>query len=190
MTGRGFNRRDVLGAGAAGAGVVGLGPLAASASATAVEAPASWVVAEIVAPESRRFATAFGGARLMPVSSAMGELFDGLSGALPEVVVGLTSDPVAMVAEQLLAERGARGIFRWVHRYQNGGWHHQIDAAPAALAGSGATWPAALARLVAARLGADAAPGQALSCGSGACVLARRSPGLLVSWAFQTTRNG
>jgi hypothetical protein len=189
MTALSFNRRDVLGAGAgaAGASVIGLGSFAGSAAAAASQRPVR-VVAEAGAPESRRFASAFAGSQIIAVSPNLTELLDALnvdtSGGLSGTIAGLTSDPAAMIAEQLLLERGGRPLFRWVHRYEAGGWRHDVGAAPGALAQAGAAWPATLARLVGETLTVrtDQAP---QSCFSGPCVLARRSPGLLVSWAFE-----
>lgn len=184
MSGAGYIRREVFGVFGAGAlGALGLGPLVGGARAEA--APRLTVVAETGAPESRRFATALASAELLAVSPAMTELLGGI-GAGADAVVGLTSDPTAMVARQLLLERRARPIFRWVHRYESGEWHHDIDAAAGPLSGSGSGWPAALAAIVGRRLGA--AGSDRVSCASGPCPLARRSSGLLVSWAFETAR--
>ncbi|MDB5697598.1 MAG: hypothetical protein JWN69_402 [Alphaproteobacteria bacterium] len=190
MTALGFNRRDVLsaGAGAAGVGVIGLAPFAGSAQAAAGQ-PQVRVVAEVGAPESRRFASAFARSKIIAVSPGLTELLDPLNvdvvaGALAGTVVGLTSDPAAMIAEQLLVERGGRPLFRWVHRYEGGGWRHDVDAAVGALARSGGAWPVALAGIVADKLAlASGNPPQ--TCFSGPCLLARRSPGLLVSWAYE-----
>lgn len=190
MTGEGFNRRQILGAGAAGAGVIGaatigLAPGIASAAPLAREGLGARVIAEAAAPESRRFAAAFAGAELLSVSPAMVELLGEFANDA-RLVVGLTSDPVAMIAEQRLAERGGGRLFHWTHRYQDGGWQHRIDQVADGLAGSGARWPVALAALVAERLTMVAA--EPRTCASGECLLARRSPGLLVSFAFDMTR--
>ena len=189
MTALSFNRRDVLsaGAGAAGASVIGLGSFAGSAQAAAGHRQIR-VVAEAGAPESRRFASAFGGSQIIAVSPNLTELLDALNGdaggRLSGTIAGLTSDPAAMIAEQLLLERGGRPLFRWVHRYESGGWRHDVGAAPGALAKAGAAWPVTLAGVVGEAL--TVRTDQALqSCFSGPCLLARRSPGLLVSWAFE-----
>lgn len=183
MSGGGLVRREVLSAVALGVGAIGLGPLVGRAGATA--AHRLTLVAEAGAPESRRFAAALGSGELLAVSPAMTELL-GAIGAGADAVIGLTSDPAAMVAQQLLLECGSRPIFRWLHRYEAGAWHHEVDCAAGPLHGAGADWPAAVAAMVRERLGVTGT-GPA-SCASGACRLARRSPGLLVTWAFETAQ--
>lgn len=195
MTGQGFNRRQILGAGAAGAGVIGasvigagaigFAPGIAAAASLGTEGRSTSVIAEAAAPESRRFAAAFVGADLLSVGSTMIELL-GEFAADAQVVIGLTSDPVAMIAGQRLVERGGRRLFQWNHRFEDGGWLHQLDGPADGLAGSGAKWPVALASIVAGRLTTSSA--ELRSCASGECLLARRSPGLLVSFAFDMTR--
>lgn len=176
-----FDRRAVLRGGVAGAAVLCLyGGTSSTRAQGAVVAPSVFVESAI--GESRRFAAAHRGAGLHVVDSEL----NGLVGrSLPGgIVVGLTSHPVAMIAEQLLREAGGEPLFRWSHRHEDGGWQHELDADGVRLEAARAMWPDALAGLVDDRLRGIGTASTAGRYCSGACALSPRSPSVLVSWGF------
>jgi hypothetical protein len=181
-------RRSVLGGCVAGAGIAALGSTAAAQPLSAADSGVARVCAELAGPESKAFAMAFGGHSVFGIEPTMNNLLTELGAAPSGLFAGLTSDPVAMVAEQLLVAAGGHPLWRWVHRYEAGAWQHRIDfggsdADLGALRSAGNNWPQQVARLARARLQGTVA-GAEIECCSGPAPLPARSPGLLVSWAI------
>lgn len=179
-----FKRREFLGAGALGAAVAGLGALPGTAAARARKVT---VVEESASPESRLFGATLRESGLVERTVRLNRSLNGLLEQLEEtdgLVVGLTSDPAAMIAAQLLIERGARPALLWRHQYAAGRWQHQTEGAPRLLESAAAAWPAAVAHLVHDAIGEGAAS-RASTCHSGSCDLAASSPGLLASWVYE-----
>lgn len=179
-----LNRRDLLGAGlvtAGLAGVAGLGSVPARGEPVRV-------VRQQGIPESIRFSDAL--ASEVPTASALevGPGLDELFGYRPSgkgVIAGLTSDPVAMIAGQLLIEAGATPILRWDHSYGAGRWTHRIAGQPGFAGVSQFTWPAVAAMRLRDELAGRAAGPRESVCASEICGLSARSPGFLVTWAFR-----
>ena len=177
-------RREVLGAGALGAAAAGLGGL--SGPALARNTPAT-LIEESAVPESRMFASTFAdvglAARVIRIDRSLGGLLHELDEATG-LIVGLTSDPAAMIASQLLVERGANPRLVWKHHYESGKWRHQTEGAPRLLESATLAWPAAVAHAVRDAIGGKS-DRRSSTCNSGSCALALSSPGMLVSWAFE-----
>ena len=177
-------RRDFLGAGALGATVAGLGVLPGTAAARARR---MIVVEETSSPESRLFAATLAGSGLVGRTIRLDRSLNVLLHELDDadgLIVGLTSDPAAMIAGQLLVERGARSALQWRHHYEGGRWQHQTEGAARLLEGSAAAWPVAVAHLVSDVIGAKT-ESRLNSCKSGSCDIAASSPGLLASWVYE-----
>lgn len=163
--------------------MIGLGAVAHGPAARAAVRPSLVLFDELV-PEGRAFAEAVAAGHPVGVGPAMTELFDLAGHNGPDLILGLTSDPVAMIASQMLAEAGAGLVFRWRHHFRNGGWHHDTDLSAATLGHAGPCWPAALASLAGDRISGTAGPLE--SCRSPGGTLGGNSRPLLVSWAFKT----
>lgn len=177
-------RREVLGAGALGAAAAGLGGLSGPASARNRFVT---VIEESAVPESRQFASAFAdfgtAARIIRIDRSLGGLLHELENTAG-LVFGLTSDPAAMIASQLLVERGANPRMVWKHHYASGRWHHQTESAPRLLEIATHAWPVAVAHEAHDAIGGK--PGHpSNTCYSGTCALAPNSPGMLVSWVYE-----
>lgn len=179
-----FKRREFLGAGALGAAAAGFCTLPGSSPAFARQ---TTIVEESASPESRLFAATLADSGLAGRTIRLDRSLNVLLHELDDpvgLVMGLTSDPAAMIAGQLLVERGARPKLLWRHHYASGSWHHQTQGASGLLEGSAAAWPVAVAHRLCDTLGGRSAE-RANVCSSGACDLAAKSPGLLVSWAYE-----
>lgn len=188
------SRRVVLGAGALGATAAGL--------ATALSGAASarnrrlTLVEETSVPESRQFAGAIAeagwGESILRVDRTLNALLHALEQPTG-LIVGLTSDPAAMIAGQLLGERGARERLVWQHHYVGGRWRHSVESAPRLLEAASLAWPVAVAHhfrdTIANNFGANKAAGARGICDSNSCALAPSSPGMLVSWAYEIEGN-
>lgn len=177
-------RREVLGAGALGAAAAGFGSLPGPARARNRHVT---LVEESAIPESRQFASTLANAstaaRIIRIDRSLSGLLHELEDSAG-LIVGLTSDPAAMIASQLLVERGASPRLVWRHHYASGRWHHQTEGAPRLLASATIAWPVAVAHEV--RDAIDGKPGHHTNaCNSGFCSLAPSSPGMLISWAFE-----
>lgn len=179
-----LRRRDVLGAGALGTAAVGLGTLARSKPGRRRTVT---LVEESGVPESRQFAAA------MVDSGFAGEVIridQSLNGLLHELeattgtIIGMTSDPAAMIAGQLLGERGAHARHFWQHHYAGGRWRHQTEGAPRLIEATTYAWPVAIAQQLQSVISGK--PAQvSTTCNSGICGLLASSPGMLVSWVFE-----
>ncbi len=183
MTFQECNRRALLKASVVAGAVIGL-PLLSRRSREPVDRRRLLVVAEATLPESARFAAAFGDTQRLAVGTGMTEVLDAFDPSSIGVVLGLTSDPIAMIAEQIAVEHGGQSILRWVHRYNSGIWRHEVDTAPLLLSRSGALWPLASAELVKGRLAEPTVAGDIISCCSGPATLGPHSSAFVVSWAF------
>lgn len=181
-------RRDLLGVGAMGAATFGLAGLRGPVSDRSGHLT---LVVETAVPESRQFADAIAetgwSRRILRIDRSLNGLLDELKEPTG-LVAGLTSDPAAMIAGQLLAERGARERLLWQHHYSGGRWRHSIESAPLLLKGTSVGWPVAVAHHL--RDAMTHYPGGARSiCHSNECALAAGSPGMLVSWAYEIERS-
>lgn len=179
-----LGRRDVLGAGALGTAAVGLGSLARpgpgpNRTITLVE--------ESGVPESRQFASA------MIDSGFAGEVIRidrSLNGLLHELesttgtIIGMTSDPAAMIAGQLLGERGAHARHFWQHHYTDGRWRHRTEGGARLIGSTTHAWPVAIAHQLQGAIGSRS-PQVSNACTSGVCALLASSPGMLVSWVYE-----
>ncbi|MCW1384349.1 hypothetical protein OLX02_16125 [Novosphingobium sp. KCTC 2891] len=178
------SRRTVMSGGAVGAAVAGLG---IGRSALAKRPLKIIVIEEAEVPESRLYAETFvnsgRAAKVIRIDRTLNGLLHEL--VIGEgVLVGLTSDPAAMIAEQVLLADGARPLLKWAHHYRKMRWEHRTDGAPALLARASTGWPTVLANHMQDALGGSRqAPD--LRCQSGHCGLDGKSPGMLVSWAFE-----
>lgn len=177
-----ISRRAVMGSGAAGlvAAGVGIGGGASAMRRTVV-------IEESSAPESRQFAEAIATADFSVRVIRVDRTLNGLLHELEDtgcLFAGLTSDPVAMIATQILAARGARPLLRWTHHYAGGRWRHQTEGAPSLLSKARFAWPTTIAHHLRDAIG-GAGSGSADICNSGACALAGSSPGMLVSWVIE-----
>ena len=178
------SRRAVIGGGAAGLAAAGIsfGVSTAAASARPVV-----VIEESAIPESRQFAEALvnsgHAARVVRIDRSLNGLLHELADSEAHFA-GLTSDPAAMIAAQLLVERGGRPLLQWKHHYASGRWTHRTDGTPPLLASARSGWPTALAHHVRDTIGGRGSDGPAL-CQSGGCALAASSPGMLVSWVIE-----
>ncbi|WP_230206928.1 hypothetical protein [Novosphingobium sp. Gsoil 351] len=174
----------MLGAGALGAVAAGLNGLSGPASA---RNRLVTLVEESAIPESRQFVSAFAAsgttARIIRIDRSLGGLLHELEDTAG-LIVGLTSDPVAMIASQLLVERGANPRLTWKHDYALGQWHHQTEGAPRLLKNATLAWPVAVAHEVRDAIGGKSER-RPNTCDSGTCALAPSSPGMLVSWAYE-----
>lgn len=179
-----IKRREFLGAGALGATVAGLGVLPGAASARARRVT---VIEETASPESRMFAATLAESgvvgRTIRLDRSLNVLLHGLDDT-DGLVVGLTSDPAAMIAGQVLVARGARPALLWRHHYTGGRWQHRTEGAAQLLQGAAAAWPVAVAHLVRDALGAPT-EARLNTCQSGSCDIAASSPGLLASWVYE-----
>lgn len=179
-----ISRRTVLSGGAIGAAAAGLG---FGNGALAEQARKLIVVEETEVPESRQFASTFAtrghAAHIIRIDRSLNGLLHELD-VTDGLLVGLTSDPVAMIAAQVLVGSGARPLLQWSHHYRRMRWEHRTDGAPELLARASTGWPTVLAHHMQDALGGGA-KGGAPRCESGSCRLDGKSPGMLVSWAFE-----
>lgn len=179
-----IRRRQVLGVGALGTAALGLGnfvPLASRPDRAVT------LLEESAVPESRQFASALVDSGF---ASKVTRIDRSLNGLLEELeapagmIIGLTSDPAAMIAGLLLSERGAYSRLLWQHHYADGRWQHRTGGAPRLLEAATRDWPIAVAHKV-----RDAVDGRseqfASTCSSGGCSLPASSPGMLVSWVYE-----
>lgn len=179
-----IKRREFLGAGALGATVAGLCVLPGAASARARSVT---VIEETASPESRIFAATLAESGVVDRTIRLDRSLNVLLHDLDDVdglIVGLTSDPAAMIAGQVLVERGARPALQWRHHYTGGRWQHRTESAARLLEGAAAAWPVAVAHLVRDALGAPT-EARLNTCKSGSCGIAASSPGLLASWVYE-----
>lgn len=178
-------RRELLGAGVFCAGLVGASRFR---SGSAADEEAVLVVSQPRVEESERFAASLISSSQKSLALDVGSGLDELLGDWPRgarVIAGLTSDPAAMIAAQLLIESGAEPLLRWEHSYEAGRWTHRIGAAPGLGALPQYTWPAVVAQKVRDELDGHKSSPRRAACISGECALASNSPGLLVTWAFR-----
>lgn len=180
-----LERRELLGAGIFGAAMVGVSGLPRNG----VETPAPLlIVTQPSVPESGRFAAALAAASNSPLALAVGTGLDELLGDWTErrgIIAGLTSDPAAMIADQLLLEAGAEPLLRWEHSYEMGRWSHRVDGDPGLLTASHHAWPAIVAQHVHELLDQKPARRDRSACFSGYCPLDSGSPGLLITWTYR-----
>jgi hypothetical protein len=178
------SRRAVLGGGAVGLAAAGIS-FGVSTAGPPVRPVV--VIEESAIPESRQFAEALvdsgHAARIIRVDRSLNSLLHELTDTNARFA-GLTSDPAAMIAAQLLVERGGRPILQWRHHYASGRWTHQTAGTPPLLASARSGWPTALAHHVRDTIGSPGSDRPVL-CQSGACALAASSPGMLVSWVIE-----
>lgn len=178
------SRRAVMGSGAIGLAAAGIGLGTSEAKASNAKLI---VVEESAIPESRQFAEAFVAAGHSARVIRIDRSLVGLLHELEETecrFAGLTSDPAAMIASQLLVERGGRPLLTSTHHYGSGRWTHQTANAPGLLRRASSGWPTALAHHVRDSLAGEE-EGAATACRSGACGLPRSSPGMLVAWVIE-----
>jgi hypothetical protein len=178
-------RREVLKAGAVLATAAGFGVMSKPSFALPLSLT---VVEEVGVPESRRFAAKLKEtgyvARTICVDRSLTALLCELDDCRG-LVVGLSSDPVAMIAGQLLIERGARSHLQWRHRqHADGHWHHQLHTTTPSVRNQPGSWPQGVAQRLLDALSAEAGQIEN-SCEAHGCTLARSSPGMLVSWAHE-----
>lgn len=179
-----LTRRDVLGAGALGTAAVGLGTLARSKPGGGRTVT---LVEESGVPESRQFAAAlidsgFAG-EVIRIDQSLNGLLHELE-ATTGTIIGMTSDPAAMIAGQLLGERGAHSRHFWQHHYTNGRWRHRIEGGARLIGNTTHAWPVAIAHQLQSAIG-NRSPQVSNACTSGACALLASSPGMLVSWVYE-----
>tara|TARA_R110002020_G_scaffold291182_5_gene506650 strand:+ start:1740 stop:2312 length:573 start_codon:yes stop_codon:yes gene_type:complete len=177
-------RRELLGVGALGVAAAGLVGLPDSTSA---QNRSITLVEESAIPESKLFTSAFADAGVVSRIVRVDYSLSGLLYALQNssgLIVGLTSDPAAMIAGQLLVERGANPRLVWKHHYRSGRWHHETESAPRLLENVALAWPVAIAHEVRDAIGGKSSH-RSNRCYSDSCALAPSSPGMLVSWAYE-----
>lgn len=191
-----LSRRDFLRGGAA-AGVLSATSLGAiGATAQRAGAAAFEAVCDTRWPEADAFLEALGGRafRAHGVSTDPGAVL-GLIGpavAAQRPLVGLTTDPVLLLAEHLAGREGYALVFHSEHRHDGTALMHVLRGEPAllgalepALRAAGATWPALLGRH-AATLAASRHLG-AMRRVPGPAEIAPGSPGHLTVWALAPT---
>jgi hypothetical protein len=180
----GLKRRELLGVGLVTAGLAGVAGLRAGQGRN----EPIWVVRQPDVPESIRFSDALAAeastAGSLEVGPGLDELFENWPGG-EGVVAGLTSDPVAMIARQLLVEAGATPVLRWDHSFAAGRWTHRISGRSGLAGVSQLTWPAVAAMRLSDEIVGRAAGPLDSGCASDLCGLSARSPGFLVTWAFR-----
>ena len=174
----------MLGAGVLGTAAVGLGSLPQLGSSPNRTVT---LVEESGVPESRQFASAlvdsgFAG-NVIRIDRSLNGLLQELE-AVGGTVIGLTSDPAAMIAGQLLGERGARPRYFWQHHYTGGRWHHRTDGIARLIESTTHAWPVAIAQQLQAAIGSTSSQASN-TCTSGVCALLSNSPGMLVSWVYE-----
>jgi len=178
-----FTRRAVVGGGAVGLVVAGA---TFSVSPISARVPKMIILEESAIPESRQFARALVNAghlvRVIPIDRSLNGLFHDMEGT-DCCFVGLTSDPAAMIATQLLVERGGHPLLQWTHHYAARSWSHKTAGAPALLSRARSSWPTALAHHVRDNL-VGPRRDELAACRSNACGLPDSSPGMLVSWVI------
>ncbi len=179
-----LKRRDVLGAGALGTAAVGLGALARSEPGRSRTVT---LVEESGVPESRQFASAlidngFAGEVIRIDPSLNGLLYE--LEATTGTIIGMTSDPVAMIAGQLLGERGAHARQFWQHHFAGGRWRHRTEGSVRQIENTTHAWPVAVAHQLQSAIG-NRSPQVSNDCTSGSCALLASSPGMLVSWVYE-----
>lgn len=177
-------RRDVLGAGALGTAAVGLGSLSQIASTPNRTVT---LIEESGVPESRQFASAlvdsgFAG-KVIHIDRSLNGLLEELE-MTSGTIIGLTSDPAAMIAGQLLGERGASPRHLWQHHYVSGRWRHQTEGVARLIETTTYTWPVAIAQQLQSAISGKSAE-ISTTCNSGICALLANSPGMLMSWAYE-----
>ena len=179
-----LRRRDVLGAGALGTAAVGLGTLARSEPGRSRTVT---LVEESGVPESRQFASAlidsgFAG-EVIRIDQSLNGLLHELD-ATTGTIIGMTSDPVAMIAGQLLGERGALARQFWQHHFAGGRWRHRTEGSVRLIENTTHAWPVAVAQQLQSAID-NSSPQVSHDCTSGPCALLARSPGMLVSWVYE-----
>jgi hypothetical protein len=178
------SRRAVMSGGALGAAVAGLG---IGRGATAQANHKIIVLEETAVPESRLFTETFinsgYAAQVIRIDRSLNGLLHELE-AIGGILLGLTSDPAAMIAEQLLVGSGARPLLQWTHQYRRMRWEHRTEGTSALLSRASTGWPTVLAHHIQDALGGNRQDAK-LQCESGSCRLDGKSPGMLVSWAFE-----
>ena len=178
------SRRSVMRGSALGAAVAGLG-IGHCVSAKTMRKII--VVEETDVSESRVFADTLVNSgcvtQVVRIDRSLNALLQGLE-ATDGLLVGLTSDPAALIAEQILVRSGARPLLNWTHQYRDMRWEHLTQGAPELLAQASVGWPTVLAHQMQDALVGDRQE-SALKCASRRCGLDVKSPGMLVSWAFE-----
>lgn len=184
-----LNRRELL-----GAGVLGVGILVAPQLRVGTSGPEQMMVfRQDSVPESVVFADALIGgtarASAMAVGQGLEQLLDEwpLSGG---IMTGLTADPVAMIVQQLLVERGAEPLLWWDHSFSAGRWAHSVPGELAVTGAMPGDWPAAVARHMLRTLTGTEQVMERETCFGAPCVLAGDSPGRLVSFALRLKGDG
>lgn len=179
-----IRRRDVLGACAAGAAATGLGSFLlrmprAHHGVTLVE--------ESAVPESRQFASALavGGSvdKVIRIDRSLNGLLEELEAPVG-MIVGLTSDPAAMIAGMVLSHRGAYSRLLWQHHYTDSRWVHQTVGEARLLEAAAHDWPVAVAQKLRDAVDGRSEP-SANICTSAECSLPDSSPGMLTSWVYE-----
>lgn len=179
-----LRRRDVLGAGALGTATIGLGALVQSEPGRSRTVT---LVEESGVPESRQFASALIDSGF---ASEVIRIDQSLNGLLHELeattgtIIGMTSDPVAMIAGQLLGERGALARQFWQHHFAGGRWRHRTEGSVRLIENTTHAWPVAVAHQLQSAIG-NRSPQISNDCTSGSCALLASSPGMLVSWVYE-----
>mgnify|MGYP006081495175 CR=1 FL=1 len=179
-----LRRRDVLGAGALGTAAVGLGTLVRSEPGRSRTVT---LVEESGVPESRQFASAlidsgFAG-EVIRIDQSLNGLLHELE-ATTGTIIGMTSDPVAMIAGQLLGERGALARQFWQHHFAGGRWRHRTEGSVRLIENTTHAWPVAVAHQLQSAI-SNRSPQVSNDCTSGSCALLASSPGMLVSWVYE-----
>lgn len=168
------------------AGLVGAGITIRSTSVKA-RTPKLVIIEESSIPESRQFCEALmegdHHAEIVRIDRSLNGLLDQLSDS-SACFVGLTSDPAAMIASQLLLERGGQPHLEGKHLYTQGRWMHHTNGTSSLLERASNGWPTALAFHIRDLMDGSINDHTA-ECRSGACNLAASSPGALVSWAIE-----
>ena len=114
------------------------------------------------------------------------DLENGLSIRNPLHLIGLmpTRPATRTIAEQILVGSGARPLLQWTHQYRRMRWEHRTEGTSALLSRASTGWPTVLAHHIQDALGGNRQDAK-LQCESGSCRLDGKSPGMLVSWAFE-----
>lgn len=147
------------------------------------------VLVEKGQPESAAFAAALSARDVIEVDG-LSDIVSYLSSETPALLIGLTTDPAAMIVEQLMREQRAKRIYQGQHRYQRRAVSHEMTASTAALLrtlpalqAGGGMWAAELGQ----RLSAIPLSGEVCHrrCVTTRAALPRKGLGYFVSWAWR-----
>lgn len=151
---------------------------------------AATVLVERGRPESEAFAAALPARDVVYIGSGLSEIVSYLSSEKPALLIGLTTDPAAMIVEQLMREQGAKRLYQGLHRYHHNAVMHEMTGSTAALLrtipvvqAGGGIWAAELGR----QMSAIPLSGEACNrrCVTTRVSLPRKGPGYFVSWAWR-----